>query len=119
MSEGMRRTQFDGKGNQVSAGDETKDEAAIYEVLMKLGSAFRNLDAIGMRSPRAVVCHAPMKQNDRIARSLRLIEDRQSVDVDSAPHPLRRSRFCTHRATCGSGGIVRHSLGTSFCKSAW
>jgi hypothetical protein len=32
---------------------------------------------------------------------------------------LRRSRFCTHRATCGSGGIVRHSLGTSFCKSAW
>ena len=37
-----------GKGNQVSAGDEAKDEAAIYEVLMKLGSAFRDLDAIGI-----------------------------------------------------------------------
>jgi uncharacterized protein (TIGR02246 family) len=48
MSEGMRRTQFDGKGNQVSAGDEAKDEAAIYEVLMKLGSAFRDLDALGI-----------------------------------------------------------------------
>ena len=32
----------------MSAGDEAKDEAAIYEVLMKLGSAFRNLDAIGI-----------------------------------------------------------------------